>query len=141
MRSRRLSNDHHARPHVGPSTLPRGLRLLLKVIGLVLVPIGVAGVFLPILPGVPLLILAAACFARSSPRLEHWLVKHPRLGPGIVAWRERGAISLKSKMISIPVMALSGAAALFSDAPTIAKAIAVTSLTGAALFVVTRPNR
>ena len=117
------------------------MRFIYLTIGLILVPIGVAGVFLPILPGVPLLILAAACFARSSPRLEQWLVNHRHFGPGIVAWRERGAISPKSKTISISVMALSGAAALVSDAPTIAKAIVVTSLTGAALFVVTRPNR
>lgn len=117
------------------------IRLLLKTVGLILVPVGVAGVFLPILPGVPLLILAAACFARSSPQLEKWLITHPQLGPGIIAWRERGAISTKSKMISIPVMALSGAAALASDAPTIAKVIAGVSLTAAALFVVTRPNR
>ncbi len=114
--------------------------MLLKAVGLVLVPIGIAGVILPILPGVPLLILAAACFARSSPRLEKWLVNHPWLGPGIVAWRERGAISPKSKAISISVMALSGGAAYFSAAPPVAKMIAILSLTGAALFVVTRPN-
>ena len=116
------------------------MQFLLKAIGLIFVPIGIAGVFLPILPGVPLLILAAACFARSSPRLERWLITHPRLGPGIVAWRERGAISPKSKTLSISVMALSGAAAFFSEAPMIAKIIALASLTGAALFVVTRPH-
>ncbi len=117
------------------------MRAFYFTIGVVLVPIGVAGVILPVLPGVPLLILAAACFARSSPRLERWLVNHPFLGPGIVAWRERGAISPKSKAISITVMALSGVAAFYSGAPAVAKTIALASLAGAALFVVTRPNR
>lgn len=137
--SRKPPAGREAKPN--RKALPQLQRWLLKTIGLVLVPIGVAGVFLPILPGVPLLILAAACFARSSPRLEQWLITHPQLGPGIVAWRERGAISLKSKAISITVMALSGVAALLSDAPTFATAIAAASLTGAALFIVTRPNR
>ena len=64
-------------------------RFILQIIGIILVVIGIAGVILPVLPGVPLLIVAAACFARSSPKLEHWLVTHPTFGPGIVAWRER----------------------------------------------------
>ncbi len=116
------------------------LRFLLQLAGFILLPIGIAGVFLPILPGTPLLILAAACFARSSPRLERWLVTHPFLGPGIRRWRERGAISLKSKIIAISVMALSAIAMVYSAAPSVAKIIAGASLAGAALFVATRPN-
>ena len=123
------------------SDLPPGLRWLLKAIGVILIPIGVAGVILPVLPGVPLLILAAACFARSSPRLERWLMEHPFLGPGIVAWRTRGAISPKAKTLAISVMALSAGAAYFSGASGFAKAIAIVSLACAALFVVTRPNQ
>ncbi len=123
-----------------PRSLSPQLRWVLKIIGVALVPIGLAGVLLPVLPGVPFLILAAACFARSSPRLEQWLVNHKFLGPGIVAWRERGAISLKSKTIAIAVMAVSGGAAYVSAAPAFAKIIALVSLTGAALFVGTRPN-
>ena len=115
-------------------------RFLLKLIGFILLPIGIAGVFLPILPGTPLLILAAACFARSSPRAERWLVTHPILGPGVQRWRERGAISLKSKTIAISVMALSAILMFYSEAPGFAKIIAGVSLTGAALFVATRPN-
>ncbi len=110
------------------------------IIGFILVPIGVAGVILPGLPGTIFLILAAACFARSSPRFEQWLVNHRYLGPGIVAWRERGAISTKSKTIAISVMALSGMLTALSGAPVVAKAIAALSLTGAALFVATRPS-
>jgi uncharacterized membrane protein YbaN (DUF454 family) len=55
------------------------------------------GVAVPLLPTVPLVILAAFCFARSSPRLEAWLVEHPRMGPHIQSWRTRGAISRKGK--------------------------------------------
>ncbi len=58
------------------------------------------GILLPLLPTVPLVILAAFCFARSSPRLEAWLVEHPRMGPHIMAWRTRGAISRRGKVMA-----------------------------------------
>ena len=60
--------------------------------------VGLVGAFVPLLPTVPLLILAAFCFARSSPRLEAWLVDHARLGPPIRAWRSRGAIARAGKI-------------------------------------------
>ena len=54
--------------------------------------LGAIGAVLPLLPTVPFVILAAFCFARSSPRLEAWLVGHPVFGPHIAAWRDYGAI-------------------------------------------------
>lgn len=59
---------------------------------------GTAGIFLPLLPTVPLYILAAFCFARSSPRLEAKLLSDPRYGPHLVAWREKGIVSRKGKI-------------------------------------------
>lgn len=55
--------------------------------------LGLIGVFLPLLPTVPFVLLAAWCFARSSPRLEHWLLEHKRYGPHIRAWRTSRSIS------------------------------------------------
>jgi len=117
------------------------MRLVLKIIGGILVAIGVAGVILPILPGVPILILAAACFARSSPRLERWLVTHPVLGPGIVAWRERGAISLPSKFLAFSMMMISGVVIFLSGAPALLKLVAFVGMAGVAAFIATRPNQ
>ncbi len=116
------------------------MRLALNLIGAALVVVGIAGIILPILPGVPLLILAAACFARSSPRLEHWLVSHPVLGPGIVAWRERRAISRKAKFMAVTMMTISGVVIVVSGAPAIFKAMALASMAGIASFIVTRPD-
>lgn len=73
------------------------IRTAYLALGLVSLLLGAIGLFVPLLPTVPFVILAAFCFARSSPRLEAWLVTHPRFGPHIQAWRSRGAISRKGK--------------------------------------------
>lgn len=65
--------------------------------GLLAVALGTIGIFLPLLPTVPFMILAAFCFARSSPALEARLLNHPRYGHHLVAWREKSAISRRAK--------------------------------------------
>ncbi|MPT47051.1 MAG: DUF454 domain-containing protein [Sphingobium sp.] len=67
-------------------------------LGVVFVGLGIIGAFLPLMPTTIFLILAAGCFARSSPRLESWLLNHPRHGPVLVAWRKEGAIPKKGKI-------------------------------------------
>ncbi len=57
------------------SALLRGVFL---VLGLIFTGLGFLGIFLSVLPTVPFLIVAAACFARSSERLENWLLAHPQ---------------------------------------------------------------
>ncbi len=72
-------------------------RQLYLIAGCTALALGVIGIPLPLLPTVPFLILAAFCFARSSPRLENWIITHPQYGPPIVAWRENGIVSRKAK--------------------------------------------
>ncbi|MCP8884296.1 YbaN family protein [Devosia sp. XJ19-1] len=76
------------------------MRPLYLILGFAAVALGVIGAFLPLLPTTPLLILAAGLFARSSPRLEAWLVEHPRFGPVLRAWRENGAIPRRAKVLA-----------------------------------------
>lgn len=66
--------------------------------GVVSTALGVIGIFLPILPTVPFLILAAFCFARSDPALEARIMNHPVYGPPIRTWREKGAVSRRGKL-------------------------------------------
>ncbi|HEX9964012.1 MAG TPA: YbaN family protein [Allosphingosinicella sp.] len=76
-------------------------RLLYLCLGFASVGLGAAGIVLPLLPTVPFMLLAAFFFARSSPRLEAWIVEHPRFGPHIKAWRERGAIGPAGKRAAL----------------------------------------
>ena len=117
------------------------MRFLYIAIGAVAVALGIAGVFLPLLPTTPFLLVAAWAFARSSPRLEAWLVGHPRLGPPLVAWRERGAIPARAKAVALTFMAASLAYLLWSPGiPVAGKAAAALVLAGSATFILTRPS-
>lgn len=77
-----------------------------SLIGLVLLAIGVIGLWVPVLPTTIFLIGAAACFARSSPRLHAYLVGHPTFGPPLRDWFNEGAISKRGKAAALWGMGL-----------------------------------
>ena len=81
--------------------------------GCLALALGIAGLFLPLLPTVPFVILAAFCFARSNPRWERRLIEHRHFGPHIEAWRSRGAISRRGKAAALVAFAASAAIGLF----------------------------
>lgn len=81
--------------------------------GLVALALGTAGIPLPLLPTVPFYILAAFCFARGNPVWEARLLAHPRYGPHLVAWRERGAVSRKGKVAATVAFGVSMALGLW----------------------------
>ena len=76
------------------------MRALLVALGVVSTGMAVVGAFVPLLPTVPLLLLAAACFARSSETLHRRLLEHPRLGPLVRAYRD-GTVPRRAKVTAI----------------------------------------
>lgn len=81
------------------------MRTLWLALGLIFLALGLVGVVLPVLPTTPFLLVSAACFAKSSPRLHRWLLDHPTLGPPIRNWEEYGAISPGAKRLAVGSMA------------------------------------
>lgn len=116
------------------------MRWLWFGLGWSMVALGLVGALLPVMPTTIFLILAAACFARSSPRLEAWLLDHPRYGRSLRLWREQGAISRKGKAFAAAGMAL-GYALFFCGAhPGWKPALGVgLCLAVSAGYVVSRP--
>ncbi len=83
------------------------MRWVLNLLGLLLVGIGIVGIFLPVLPTTIFFIIAAVIFARSNPEWEARIMNHPKYGPPIRAFRERGIIGPRAKSAAIIGMALS----------------------------------
>ena len=73
----------------------------LILIGIASVALGFIGIFLPLLPTVPFLLLALACFARSSEKLHRWLLTHRTFGPHIKMWHETRSMTRKTKAFAI----------------------------------------
>ena len=77
---------------------------VLVTIGVISVGLGMIGVFVPLLPTTPFLLLAAACFVRSSDRLYAWLIHHKWFGDYIRYYREHRAITLRAKVVTLALL-------------------------------------
>ena len=75
--------------------------MLLKAVGIFFVALAILGVALPILPTTPFLLVAASCFAKSSPRLHRMLLANRVFGPLIKDWQAHRSIPRKGKQVAI----------------------------------------
>jgi uncharacterized protein len=117
------------------------LRLVFFTVGCIAVVLGVIGIIVPVLPTTPFLLLAAWAFSRSSPRFEAWLIGHRHLGPPIRAWRERGAISRRAKIVAVVTIAGSFATLLYLDRLPAYGLVAVGLILACCIaFITTRPG-
>ncbi|WP_332769354.1 YbaN family protein [Phenylobacterium sp.] len=116
-------------------------RTFFLVLGLIFSALGVVGAFLPLMPTTVFLILAAGCFARSSPRLEAWLMNHARFGSTLRAWRENGAIPRPAKVMACAGMVFGFVVFFLTAHPQAWLALTVAAaLAACAVFVVSRPS-
>ncbi len=103
----------------------RPWRVLWLVAGFAALALGLVGVVTPLLPTVPFVLLAAACFARGSARWEAWLLAHPRWGPVVRDWRTQRAVPRRAKWLASGMMCVSCAVAAW-QAPAWAALLAAT---------------
>lgn len=102
--------------------------------------LGVIGAFLPILPTTPLIILAAFCFSKSSPKLQAWLENSKTFGPIITDWRKTGAIAPKYKFMAVSMMAVTFIASAILGASGLVLIIQAAGMSLGAAYVLTRPS-
>lgn len=89
------------------------MRYLMFALAVVSLGLGALGLFLPLLPTVPFLLLATWAAARSSPRLQQALLNHPRLGPPIKDWQNGGVIPRRAKILATLAMTASAVMMVF----------------------------
>ncbi|MDW7551221.1 YbaN family protein [Pseudoalteromonas peptidolytica] len=85
--------------------------------GILFVGLGFIGMALPVMPTTIFFILALGCFTRSSPKLAHWLLTHPKFGPNLVAWQQYQVIPPKGKIGATVGMAIGLVILSLSAAP------------------------
>ena len=116
------------------------LRLVAMAAGWISLILGIIGIFLPLLPTTPFVLLSAYCFSKSSPRLHHWLIHQPRLGPMIQNWEQQGSISQNAKVTAtILMVGLFSLSLLFLDLSLLFKSSLVCTGAGVLGFIWTRP--
>ena len=109
------------------------------------VALGVVGAFVPVMPSVDFLVVAAACYAKGNPELRRRLLAHPRLGPPIRDWEEHRALTRADKLRGIVLVTLGiGATVVFGVRAAWLRAVLVLIWGGVVLFLLllrTRPER
>ncbi len=116
-------------------------RKALFALGCVFLTIGAIGMVVPMMPGTVFLILAAWCFARSSPRIEAWLLEHRYLGPSVKRWKATGAIPPIAKTFAMMSFVGSFSGAWYFGAPDWVLIFLAVLFIGLAIFMLSRPNR
>lgn len=121
--------------------LPAPARWLLLTVAVASLAIGIVGLFLPLLPTVPFVLLSAWAAARSSPRLSRWLETHPRMGPWIVEWRRHGVVRRRGKWAATIAMAASAGIMLGWIGPRWPVWTGVAIMAGVLLWLWRRPEQ
>jgi uncharacterized membrane protein YbaN (DUF454 family) len=117
------------------------MRIVYFSLGWVMVALGIIGLIMPMMPGTVFLIVAAWCFARSSPRFEAWLLNHPTFGKPLRDWRASGAIPRSAKIMACAGMTIGFITFCYTVAPSVVLALVVAAgFLVCAAYVVSRPS-
>jgi hypothetical protein len=121
--------------------LQRARRIFYVGLGLLSFGLGVLGAFLPVLPTTPFMLLSLWAFSLSSKRLESWLLRHPRFGPRLVAWRAHRAVPLPVKLTAWGSMIASLSLMIVARASLLALGGAASVMLIGAIYVARCPSR
>jgi len=125
------------RPH--GSRLVRGLLWLAGSVSLVL---GIIGIVLPGLPTTPFILLAAACYAKASPRLHTWLLNHRLTGPLLRDWERDRSLTRRNKAVAVVSMAVMVSVSVWSFRGRVAVQLVLLATAAIGAWVVLRiPTR
>lgn len=115
-------------------------RIVLIAVGFTCLALGALGIFLPLLPTTPLVLVAAFAFANSSEKLHQWLLDHDVFGPLIDNWRQHRSISRHAKLMSVLSMVVVLVISWLVGVPMPVIAVQALVLGCAAAFVLSRPS-
>jgi len=118
----------------------KGKVLLLKVTGIFFVGLAILGVVLPILPTTPFLLVAAACFAKSSPEMQRRLLANKTFGPMIHDWQKYRSIPRKAKRIALLTMLLSVCWSAYMLQSAMLTGLVIALIIGPFIFVARLPE-
>jgi hypothetical protein len=121
--------------------LKSGIRWIYFFLALASLALGIIGAFLPILPTVPFILLAAWFAARSSPRLLTWLESHGEFGRYIRDWRMGGVVSRKAKWAATIMMSVSAGIILFVVTKWWAQLLSIGTMAAVAIWLWQRPEQ
>jgi len=116
------------------------MRLIWLIMGIASLALGVIGAFLPLLPTVPLVLLAAFFFSKSSERLHDWMLNHKVFGPWINDWRSHGSITRRVKIYATLSILIAFAIPLLLGLKLTVIIIQAAVLSGVLVFIWSRPN-
>ena len=126
-------------PQVHRSRLVRWLLWLAGTVSLIL---GAIGVVLPGLPTTPFVLLAAACYAKASPRLHAWLLNHRLTGPMLRDWEANRSLTRRTKVVAVGSMLVMISFSIWSFRGRLAAQIGLAVLGAIGAWVVLRiPTR
>jgi len=120
----------------------RVVRGLLWLAGSLSLALGLLGVLLPGLPTTPFVLLAAACYAKASPRLHHWMLNHRWIGPMLRDWERDRSLTRRSKVVAVGSMLLMVSLSIWSFRGRVIAQLALMLLGAVGAWVVLRiPTR
>ena len=123
--------------HAPPGRL---VRAAFVAAGIAALALGVIGIFVPLLPTTPFLLLASACFLRGSERMHRWLLSHGRLGAYIRAFEEGRGIPRRAKIVALGLLWISVAHAATALLGGIAAAALVLLAAGVTVYLLRLPT-